>query len=80
MTTAKGTALCPALAAALQARPRARKIFESMPPSHQREYNQWIAEAKKAETQTSRAEKALEKIREWKKGRFLYAMDSIRSR
>jgi len=65
--TAKGTDVCPTLAAALQAKPGTLKIFESMPPSHQREYNKHVAEAKKEETQISRAEKAVKKIGEWKR-------------
>jgi uncharacterized protein YdeI (YjbR/CyaY-like superfamily) len=67
MKTQKGTEICPALAAALVAQPRALKIFESMPPSHQREYNKHIAEAKKPETVQRRVEKTLEKIGAWKR-------------
>ncbi len=67
MKTAKGTHVCPALATALAAKPGALKIFESMPPSHQREYNKHVAEAKKEETRASRAEKAVQKIGEWKR-------------
>ncbi len=67
MKTQKGTEICPALATALAAQPRVLKIFEAMPPSHQREYNKHIAEAKKPETAQRRAEKALEKIGAWKK-------------
>ena len=67
MKTTKAVEICPALAAALKAKPAVRKIFESMPPSHQREYNKWVAEAKKEETQQRRAEGAVEKIGQWKK-------------
>ncbi len=67
MKTTKAVEICPALSAALQARPAVRKIFESMPPSHQREYQKWVAEAKKEETRVSRAASAVEKIGAWKK-------------
>ncbi len=67
MKTTKGVEICPALAAALRTKPSVHKIFESMPPSHQREYNKWVAEAKKEETRTSRAAGALGKIGDWKK-------------
>jgi len=67
MKTAKGTDICPALASVLQAKPVALKNFEAMPPSHQREYNKHVAEAKKEETQQRRAESALKRITAWKK-------------
>lgn len=57
--------LCPVLAQALQAAPSVQKIFAAMPPSHQREYNRHVAEAKKPETQTVRAAKALAMIAAW---------------
>ncbi len=55
----------PALAEALRASAKARKAFERMPPSHRREYIQWVTEAKKPETQARRAGKAVERIAEW---------------
>ena len=67
MKTAKGTDICPALAAALKRNPGALKAFEAMPPSHQREYNKHVAEAKKEETKLNRAAKAVEKIGKWKR-------------
>lgn len=50
------------LAAALGDRPHVAKNFASLPPSHRREYADWIAQAKKAETRTARVERALEMI------------------
>ncbi|WP_329050091.1 YdeI/OmpD-associated family protein [Amycolatopsis sp. NBC_01488] len=52
------------LAAALAAAPDANAAFEALPPSHRREYVQWVAEAKKAETRVSRAEKAVQRLRD----------------
>jgi uncharacterized protein YdeI (YjbR/CyaY-like superfamily) len=56
-----------ALAVALASKPRLLKIYDSMPPSHQREYNTWIASTKKPETQQARVAKALKMIAEWEK-------------
>jgi uncharacterized protein YdeI (YjbR/CyaY-like superfamily) len=47
------------LAAALRRRPAVQRAFDALPPSHQREYVQWIAEAKRAETRAARAAKAV---------------------
>lgn len=44
---------------ALAANRAARAAFEALPPSHQREYVEWITEAKKEETRRSRIQKAL---------------------
>ncbi|MFJ9777977.1 YdeI/OmpD-associated family protein [Amycolatopsis sp. NPDC101161] len=51
------------LADALDAAPDAKAAFEALPPSHRREYVQWVAEAKKPETRVSRAEKAVQRLR-----------------
>ena len=53
------------LAAALDADPTVKSIFERMPPSHQREYAGYVAEAKKPETRVRRAQKAVGMIRDW---------------
>ncbi len=58
-----------ALALALATKPGLQKIYSSMPPSHQREYNTWIASTKKPETQQARVAKALKMIAEWGKKR-----------
>jgi uncharacterized protein YdeI (YjbR/CyaY-like superfamily) len=67
MKTPKTVELCPTLRQALRSAPKTAVTFAVMPPSHQREYNQWVAAAKKAETQTARAEKALAMIAAWGK-------------
>ncbi len=67
MKTGCGIKIGPALAHALQAAPAARKIFDTMPPSHQREYERWIGAAKKAETRAARAEKAVAMIKKWQR-------------
>ena len=59
------------LTRALQKNAKARAAFIAFPPSHKREYAQWIAEAKTAETRQRRIETALEwisdgKSRNWK--------------
>ncbi|MET8854414.1 YdeI/OmpD-associated family protein [Amycolatopsis sp. NPDC004625] len=51
------------LADALAAAPDAAALFEALPPSHRREYVQWVAEAKKPETRDSRAEKTIARLR-----------------
>ena len=50
---------------------KARDTFEAFPPSHQREYAEWITEAKRDETRTQRLATTLEwlaagKPRNWK--------------
>ncbi|WP_328443056.1 YdeI/OmpD-associated family protein [Amycolatopsis sp. NBC_00438] len=52
------------LAAALAAAPDAAALYEALPPSHQREYTKWVAEAKKPETRVSRAGKTVTRLRE----------------
>jgi uncharacterized protein YdeI (YjbR/CyaY-like superfamily) len=59
------------LTAALRKHPKARATFEAFSPSHQREYVEWIAEAKTDETRKRRLASALEwmsegKSRNWK--------------
>ena len=64
----------PALAAALKKNKKANAAFEKFPPSHQREYIEWIAGAKADETRQRRLKQAIEwmaegKWRNWKYGR-----------
>ena len=59
------------LAAALRARSGARGEFDAFTPSQQREYVEWIVEAKRAATRESRVAQAVEwivegKTRNWK--------------
>ena len=59
------------LASALARNKKAAAAFEKFPPSHKREYAQWIAEAKGDETRQRRVKSAIEwissgKSRNWK--------------
>ncbi|NUN49016.1 MAG: YdeI/OmpD-associated family protein [Candidatus Brocadiae bacterium] len=61
----------PDLAKALKGNARARAAFEGFPPSHRREYIEWITEAKRPETRSRRLATTLEwlaqgKSRNWK--------------
>lgn len=52
----------PDLLAALAKAPKARKNFDAFPPSHKREYIEWIDSAKRAETRTRRIAQAIEQM------------------
>lgn len=52
------------LAAALQAEAQAWEFWEQLSYTHQREYVQWIEEAKKSETRDRRIAKAVEMLRD----------------
>lgn len=59
------------LMAALKKSPRALGAFQAFPPSHKREYVEWITQAKAAETRARRVTQAVEwmaegKSRNWK--------------
>ena len=59
------------LTRALATNKKARQTFESLPPSHKREYIEWITEAKRDETRAQRLAQTLEwladgKPRNWK--------------
>jgi uncharacterized protein YdeI (YjbR/CyaY-like superfamily) len=61
----------PALKTALAGNRRAKAAFDAFSPSHQREYAEWIAEAKGEDTRDRRIRTALEwmaegKARNWK--------------
>jgi uncharacterized protein YdeI (YjbR/CyaY-like superfamily) len=62
----------PELAAALAKNRKAQAAFKAMPPSHQREYNEWIGEAKREETRASRVKQAIEWIAEGKSRNWKY--------
>jgi uncharacterized protein YdeI (YjbR/CyaY-like superfamily) len=62
----------PALAAALKKSKKAQTAFDIFPPSHRREYIQWITEAKTEETQTKRVKTAIEWIAEGKARNWKY--------
>lgn len=65
----------PALAAALaqKANAKARRTFEGFPPSAQRDYADWIAEAKREETRATRLRTTLEWLAEGKRRNWKYA-------
>ena len=52
------------LSEALGADVTARRAFEALPPSHQREYVEWIQEAKRDDTRRRRVQEAIRRIRE----------------
>ncbi len=60
------------LAAALRARPDAQTVFDAFAPGQQREYIEWITEAKRAETRAKRLEEALGWIAEGKTRNWKY--------
>ena len=62
----------PAFAAALEAVPAARAAFDAFAPSHRREYVEWIADAKRAETQAKRIAQAVEWLAEGRKRNWKY--------
>lgn len=62
----------PAFKAALAKHAKARATFTALAPSHKREYNEWIAEAKKDETRTRRIATAIEWLAEGKRRNWKY--------
>jgi hypothetical protein len=52
------------LAAALDADTEARAAFDGLSFTHQREYAEWVAEAKRAETRRRRVEQAVQMLRD----------------
>jgi uncharacterized protein YdeI (YjbR/CyaY-like superfamily) len=59
-------------AAALQKNAKARKSFESFPPSHRREYLEWITEAKREETRNERMATSIKWLAEGKSRHWKY--------
>ena len=59
-------------AKALERRAPARKTFASFSPSQQREYTEWIAEAKKDDTRARRIETAVDWLAEGKRRNWKY--------
>jgi uncharacterized protein YdeI (YjbR/CyaY-like superfamily) len=62
----------PAFAAALDAAPAARASFDAFAPSHRREYIEWIAQAKREETQAKRIAQAVEWLAQGRKRNWKY--------
>jgi uncharacterized protein YdeI (YjbR/CyaY-like superfamily) len=60
------------LAAALKKNKKAAAQFEKFPPSHRREYIEWIDDAKREETKAKRVEQAVEWIAEGKGRNWKY--------
>jgi uncharacterized protein YdeI (YjbR/CyaY-like superfamily) len=60
------------LAKALAKTAAARRTFEAFPPSHRREYIQWIAEAKQEATRQKRVATAIEWLKEGKSRNWKY--------
>lgn len=60
------------LAAALRRSPKAKAVFDAFPPSRQREYTEWIAEAKSEETRERRLETAIGWMEEGKPRMWKY--------
>lgn len=58
-----------ALGQALRANKTAKDFFNSLPPSHRREYAEWVAEAKKPETRARRVKQAIVMLLRKKRGR-----------
>jgi uncharacterized protein YdeI (YjbR/CyaY-like superfamily) len=62
----------PAFEAALDAAPAARATFNGFAPSHRREYVEWIADAKREETQAKRIAQAVAWLAEGRKRNWKY--------
>lgn len=60
------------LTAALRRNAKARAAFDGFPPSHRREYVEWIVEAKKDETRQRRIAQAVEWLAEGKSRNWKY--------
>jgi len=62
----------PELTAALARNRKARTAFDAFPPSHRREYSEWIGEAKREETKAARVKQAVEWIAEGRSRNWKY--------
>ena len=62
----------PALAAALAANPKAQATYDAFPPGARRDYDEWIAEAKRDDTRAKRVLQAVEWLAEGKKRHWKY--------
>ena len=69
---AKPIVIPPDLRAALKSNARARETFHNFPPSHQREYIEWITEAKQETTRQRRLTTTLEWLAEGKSRNWKY--------
>ena len=64
--------LHPEFAAALKANPKAKATLDGFPPSAQRDYFEWIAEAKQDATRAKRIATAVEWLAEGKRRHWKY--------
>lgn len=64
--------LHPEFAAALKANPKAKAVLDGFPPSAQRDYLEWISEAKQDATRTKRIATAVEWLSEGKRRHWKY--------
>jgi uncharacterized protein YdeI (YjbR/CyaY-like superfamily) len=62
----------PEFAAALEAAPNAKAMLESFPPSAQRDYLEWVSEAKQDGTRQKRIATAVEWLAEGKRRHWKY--------
>lgn len=62
----------PTLAAALAANSKARATYDAFPPGARRDYDEWIAEAKRDDTRAKRVLQAVEWLAEGKKRHWKY--------
>jgi uncharacterized protein YdeI (YjbR/CyaY-like superfamily) len=69
-------ALHPDFAAALAKAPKARAALDAFPPSAQRDYFDWIAEARQDSTRQKRIATAIEWLNEGKRRHWKYEMSS----
>lgn len=60
------------LADALSANPKSKEVFDNFPPGAQREYVEWVAEAKREATRDKRIATAIEWLAEGKKRNWKY--------
>lgn len=61
--TVRATEVPSELAARLRTDPEAKEAFESLAPSHRREYARWVSEARLPATRIRRSEAALERLK-----------------
>jgi uncharacterized protein YdeI (YjbR/CyaY-like superfamily) len=66
------SSLHPEFAAALKAIPKAQEVLDSFPPSAQRDYLDWIADAKQDATRTKRIADAVQWLSEGKRRHWKY--------
>ncbi len=64
--------MVPAFRSALDANPAAKTIYDGFPPSQQREYLDWVAEAKRDETRDKRIAQAVQWLSEGKRRNWKY--------